>query len=221
MLPKIKIAGLVFVSSLCLINASYAQEPENLNDVKQSLMAYHDSGEYAADQQHVIDQAKAYLKSRLANNPSHKKLAMVFDIDETTLSNYPSMVEMSFGGTNAQMDAAIDEGKDPVIPSTFQLYRYAKTHDVSVFFVTGRKEKSRAPTEQNLMAAGYNDWTHLYLKPNDYNKKSVIPYKAATRKAIEAQGYDIVITIGDQQSDLKGGYADHGFKLPNPYYFLR
>jgi len=35
-----------------------------------------------------------------------------------------------------------------------------------------------------------------------------------------AQGYDILLTIGDQYSDLKGGYADKGFKLPNPMYYL-
>jgi hypothetical protein len=26
--------------------------------------------------------------------------------------------------------------------------------------------------------------------------------------------------LGDQNSDLTGGYAERGFKLPNPYYYL-
>jgi hypothetical protein len=29
-----------------------------------------------------------------------------------------------------------------------------------------------------------------------------------------------VANFGDQYSDLKGGYADRTFKLPNPNYFL-
>ena len=46
-------------------------------------------------------------------------------------------------------------------------------------------------------------------------------YKAGTRKHIEQDlGYDIVLNVGDQCSDLQGGYADHGLKLPNPTYYL-
>ena len=40
------------------------------------------------------------------------------------------------------------------------------------------------------------------------------------RKEITQQGYDIVFSIGDQQSDLVGGYSDKTYKLPNPYYFI-
>lgn len=56
---------------------------------------------------------------------------------------------------------------------------------------------------------------------NDKMKdKSVIPYKSSTRKMIQEKGYTIVVNIGDQFSDLAGGYAERVFKLPNPYYFI-
>jgi len=32
------------------------------------------------------------------------------------------------------------------------------------------------------------------------------------------QGYAIVVNIGDQMSDLDGGFAERTFKLPNPFY---
>ncbi len=35
---------------------------------------------------------------------------------------------------------------------------------------------------------------------------------------IEAEGYVIIANIGDQTSDLIGGYAEKTFKLPNPLY---
>src|SRR6185312_25067 len=42
-----------------------------------------------------------------------------------------------------------------------------------------------------------------------------------TRKHIEQDlGYDIALNVGDQWSDLQGGYADHYLKLPNPTYYL-
>ena len=47
-----------------------------------------------------------------------------------------------------------------------------------------------------------------------------VQYKSGTRAYIESQGYDIVADLGDQFSDLQGGFADKTFKMPNPNYYL-
>jgi len=47
-----------------------------------------------------------------------------------------------------------------------------------------------------------------------------IQYKSGTRAYIESQGYDILADLGDQFSDLEGGFADKTFKMPNPNYYL-
>jgi predicted secreted acid phosphatase len=47
-----------------------------------------------------------------------------------------------------------------------------------------------------------------------------IQYKSGTRAYIESQGYNIVADMGDQFSDLDGGFADKTFKMPNPNYYL-
>ena len=47
-----------------------------------------------------------------------------------------------------------------------------------------------------------------------------IQYKSGTRAYIESQGYHVVADIGDQFSDLLGGYAQRTFKMPNPNYYL-
>jgi predicted secreted acid phosphatase len=47
-----------------------------------------------------------------------------------------------------------------------------------------------------------------------------IAYKSGTRAYIESQGYDIVADMGDQFSDLLGGFTDKTFKMPNPNYYL-
>ena len=39
-------------------------------------------------------------------------------------------------------------------------------------------------------------------------------------KEVAEQGYTIILSMGDQNSDLLGGYAEKTFKLPNPVYFL-
>jgi predicted secreted acid phosphatase len=47
-----------------------------------------------------------------------------------------------------------------------------------------------------------------------------IQYKSGTRAYIESQGYNIVADMGDQFSDLEGGFANKTFKMPNPNYYL-
>ena len=49
---------------------------------------------------------------------------------------------------------------------------------------------------------------------------ATIAYKSGTRAYIESQGYEIVADMGDQFSDLLGGFADKTFKMPNPNYYL-
>ncbi|MGB6550988.1 MAG: HAD family acid phosphatase [Xanthobacteraceae bacterium] len=31
----------------------------------------------------------------------------------------------------------------------------------------------------------------------------------------------MIANVGDQESDLSGGYAEKTFKLPNPFYYIR
>ncbi|EKD73183.1 MAG: acid phosphatase [uncultured bacterium] len=213
----------ILVGFFLNINVGFAREPANLDVIKSSLMKYHDSGEYQKDQAKVIDQAMQYLKTQLEKEQrikSGKKFAIVLDIDETSLSNYPDMVRMRFGGSLSQMIAAEDQGADPVIKPTLKLYRYAKANHVAVFFITGRTERERAATEKNLINAGFQHWDGLIMKPDGYQPKSAAFYKTDARSNIEKQGYTIVLNIGDQQSDLLGGYAEKTFKLPNPYYLI-
>ena len=78
-----------------------AEEPVNLDFRKQEIVRYHDSGAYDYDIHKVISHARAYLKQRVAENArqgKNAKLAMVLDIDETSLSNWSSLLELRFGG---------------------------------------------------------------------------------------------------------------------------
>jgi predicted secreted acid phosphatase len=214
---------LVFLLSIFGATSSFALEPKNLDLVKADLRHYHDSGAYPNDQTKVIDRAMEYLKTRIASEKfvKHKKpLAIVLDIDETALSNYPDMLELSFGGTFNDIINAEGKGADPVIQPTLNLYRYAKANNVAIFFVTGRTERFREATLKNLEQAGYKDIDGLILKPENYRDHSAAPYKIAARKTIESQGYTIVLNIGDQKSDLLGKHAEKTFKLPNPYYLI-
>ena len=58
------------------------------------------------------------------------------------------------------------------------------------------------------------------MRPDDGQKLSVSDRKTAARRALYREGYTIVANLGDQESDLRGGYAEHIFKLPDPLYLI-
>ncbi|MCS7243545.1 MAG: HAD family acid phosphatase [Candidatus Calescibacterium sp.] len=45
-------------------------------------------------------------------------------------------------------------------------------------------------------------------------------HKADSRKKIKEMGYTIIANVVDQMSDLEGGHAVKGFKIPNPIYYV-
>lgn len=198
-------------------------EPPNLSIVRQDVIKYHNSGLYQRDLSKVIKKAEHFIIQQALlnqNSKNHKKLALVLDIDETSISNYAKMVNRDFTGTRKQIHTEILKANSPAITPMLALYKNAQQHDVKVFFITGRDESERQATKDNLTYAGYSHWSGLYLRPNNYTHHSIIPFKSAARAAITKKGFTIIASIGDQCSDLRGGYALKGFKLPNPYYYL-
>lgn len=213
--------GLVVACSIFSLQATIAKEPENLAIAKQRVAKYHDSGEYQKDINQVINRAMGYLKQRVASHkPGQKKMAIILDIDETSLSNYQDMSRVDFGGTKDEIRKAEDRAHDPAIDATLKLYQYAKSNGVAVFFITGRYEEEREATAKNLKKSGYDNWDGLVLRDGEFKNAPAAAYKSAIRKKITEEGYDIIINIGDQKSDLEGGYADKIYKLPNPYYLI-
>ncbi len=210
----------------------------NLDTLKAEIIKYHDSGAESYDIQKIADKAQGYLAMRIAANQAltnPKKLAIVLDIDETSLSNYHDLKTLNFGGTDEMQNVAEGRADDSAIAPTLELYRYAVANGITVFFITGRTESYRASTIKNLNDVGYtivknsvnncenspvSDTCLLYMRDGQYLNTSAIPYKSAMRHKITAAGYDIVINVGDQYSDLAGGYSDRAFKYPNFMYYI-
>jgi HAD superfamily, subfamily IIIB (Acid phosphatase) len=183
-------------------------------ELVRALIAYHESGEYEADLANVDEAATSYLNAHLSSG--HAKSALVLDIDETSLSNYAGLVTSGFTAAGTVATAAT--GTDTAIAPTLALYHDAIAHGVAVFFVTGRPELIKAVTESNLENVGYDEgWSGLYFKPTEADTEQ---FKSSTRESIKKSGYKIVANVGDQQSDLDGGFAQQDFKLPDPFYYI-
>jgi len=204
---------------------SLPQEPTpNLGRLKAKLLTYHDCTAptcYAPSLNHQADVAIAWLRHRVAIARVGEKLALVLDIDETSLSNWDEEKAGDFGYVTSDWNAWVKSKQAPAIPGTLRVFNEACTHGVAVFFITGRGEPQRAATVENLKAAGYKDWAGLALRGPHPKDESTTTYKSGERRKIVDAGYTIILNIGDQLSDLNGRpQAEYSVKLPNPFYFI-
>jgi predicted secreted acid phosphatase len=190
----------------------------NLTPIKTQISAYHDSGEWDADIYRVLRPAREYL---LENLDGGGRPAIVFDIDDTLLSNYAVLKANDFGRVIPLLRMAIEAAAFPPIAGSVDLYRTAVANGVAVFLISGRAESLRAATERNLAEAGITDVAGMFLVPDDAPPApTVVPFKSDARRRIAEQGYRILVNVGDQESDLAGGWTERTYKLPNPMYLI-
>jgi hypothetical protein len=174
------------------------------------------------------------LASLPAVDPSARK-AVVFDADDTTLWTY----DLEDGVMHFNFDPTVQAtwvfGQlFPATPGMVDFVDAVEAKGYAIFGITGRRFAQEDATVGNLEKVGYTEFNadNFYTKWDgaDTNKPSyvtcvaactTVEYKANTRKHIEQDlGYDVTLNIGDQWSDLQGGYADQALKLPNPTYYL-
>lgn len=222
----------------------------NIGDAKQQLKAYitppagGGPSHYQRDQDAVAEQALAWLKVQA---PQVRRPAITLDIDETALDNLPEMVANDYGyivngpcdltrphfacGVNAWNGEADGTENPPppkppqakAVTATLRLYRAARALGIAVFFITGRHEDERSATTVALHAAGFEDFDGLLMEPvtpTRLTPQSAADFKAIERAKLLLRGYHVVLNMGDQPSDLAGGYADRAFLMPNPFYHL-
>ena len=218
---KFKILFPVFFTLLSFIYyaKSYAIEPKNLSSYKTNIINYYKTKQYNKDLDKYINNADSLVNKYLKNNIK-KNLAVIFDIDDTLLSTYKCNKKIQFGYSNSHFIYCAEHNLFTPIKPSINFYKKLRREGIKTFIITGRKQKELDITIRNLKEIGINNWDGLYLKPNDYKSKSVVPYKSNIRKKITAEGSIILLSIGDQISDSAGGYTKYGIKLPNPMYKL-
>lgn len=236
---KTQEAGQADAAASCLLPLGGGSTPSgnfpvDLNGCKKALKHYM-SHQYVYDVETAVNSASAWFSSNYPNGATTKDL-IVFDIDETVLSNFNDLMRQLDTGKRNSDDQ--DAGLDPAIPAMLKLYSDLFTAGFSVTFLTGRRNASRAASEQNLYSAGYGEqcpegapdetrsqdlepcYVQLDMREENDTRIASI-YKPDRRKRLQDRGFEIVACFGDQWSDLAGttpGLAS--FKLPNPMYYI-
>jgi predicted secreted acid phosphatase len=190
---------------------------------------------YISEMDRIVASMTAALPGEYAKaERSGKTPAIVLDTDDTMLETYDYEVgQMHFNFDPALNNADILAEVFVATPAMVKFESYARSLGFSVIGITGRSATQQAASIQNLVNEGYTGFT-----PDNYYVKwatgaqpsyitcataacTTVEYKAETRKHLEQDlGYDVALNVGDQWSDLQGGFADRIQKLPNPTYYL-
>jgi acid phosphatase len=155
-----------------------------LYDAQIGIEQYIGSGQYDREFAVVVQRAREYLEKRAK---VVRKPAIVLDIDETSLSNWPAYrangwsrittgpCDLANGPCGIRAWQASAESK--ALAPTLGLAKRANELGVAVFFITGRPPDLREATERNLRREGY-DFAGVVLQPQGARFKSAVDFKA-------------------------------------------
>ncbi|HET56488.1 MAG TPA: hypothetical protein ENN33_14920 [Ignavibacteria bacterium] len=188
----------------------------NLDTAKAIVQDYYESGQYDIEVTEIINST---IKKLEKHNFPENSLA-IFDVDETILSNYAHTKEIGFGFEWQLWGEWIQRADCEVIPQTRRLYDWLLERNVGIVFLTGRKDYEYEATIKNLSQVGIITFDTLITRTEKTNKLLAEEFKDYERKVLTEKGYNIILSIGDQWSDLEGSNTGLRVKLPNYLYLI-
>ncbi len=206
-----------------------------------------DPSPYYDDQLEVIDAARRCVDEAMARDQPDQP-AVVFDVDDTTLSSFWLTQLQGFGYDRWLQNSMYLYSADPAIEPTLEWFNDLVEQGVQPILITGRSETVTVTspidgstsslavgpaTIVNLRRAGFvtggpnnpdDDGYLLFFQPSD-RSSGVATFKSDTRAQL-AEEFDLIGNVGDQISDLTNADGtvappiECNYKLPNPYYFI-
>jgi hypothetical protein len=143
-----------------------------------------------------VAKADAVIDAALASASKGERPALVLDIDNTSIQAHYAWPR-------------------PVKPVR-KVARYAARHGVTLFFVTGRAQHGLKQVEPVLTAAGYRYQGICGRRSGE----GLTAGKQRCRAGIAAQGYTVVLDIGNRATDLRGDNVGTPIKLPSYHGLL-
>ena len=208
-----------FLLSLLLTNcgpSGSSSQLINLGAAKNAVKTYYESGEFDRECSKIIDDAISYLDEITIIDKS----VVIFDVDETALSNYQYTKEIGFGFIPKSWNEFQQKGTAPAIKHTKRFYDYLISKKIHVVFLTGREAEARESTQRNLIEQGYTKFDTLIIHSEMERNLSAAAFKPERRKELVKKGYEIIASIGDQSSDFTGGNTGYKILLPNYLYLI-
>ena len=210
--------GLMLVTAVLLTYCSSNSRINilNLDEAKKLVQNYYESGDFDNESAKIIDEAIHNINDVKLTNKS----VVVFDIDETSLSNYDVTKEIGFGFIPRLWDEWQLKGIAEALPQTKRFYDYLVVKNIHIVFLTGRVKEVWSATRRNLIEKGFVKFDTLIIREENESKITAAEFKARKREELVKNGYDIVASIGDQSSDFLGENTGIIIRLPNYLYLI-
>jgi acid phosphatase len=213
---KIMKKYIILVSGILgfLFGCSSSREIINLDIAKKLVQNYYEEGRYGKECTEIINRAMKEISDLSLDNNS----TVIFDVDDTALSNYEYTKQIGFGYSHPVWIEWINSGKATAIPEVKNFYNWLISKNIKVIFITGRDVETYAATRKNLWEQGYTKFDTLIVRSDGERKLPAAEYKSMKREELASKGYNIIACVGDQASDLTGKYVGIKIKLPNYLY---
>ena len=189
-----------------------------------TIEAYY-ARQHAVDVKAMAKKARLLLRDQLARrcdgDPRACKAMVVFDIDETLFNNYSYWANQTppFSLDDTNWTTYVQNCDTSVNGPVRDFYRLAQDRGFKVAVITGRPVSETSITKDCLREKGITGWTAYIGKP-DSSTQTASVFKAQARASLQKKGFTILVSVGDQISDMAGGHLGGGIWLPNPIYFI-
>jgi len=203
--------------NLVKINSKFALDKDQIRfeDQRNKVINYYETGDF--EKQVTIICHKA-LKELLIVKKDN--CVIIFDIDETALSNYPFFKEKNYiWSLNEEVVVFRQKMVCPVIQPVLEFYSELIKAGFKIIFLSSRRDSLYQATLKNLHNAGFAKFEELILLPMDLLNAGVKHglWKAQKREELSKR-YNIVGSISDSPKDFIGGNTGYNILFPNYLY---
>ncbi|WP_320175837.1 HAD family acid phosphatase [Maridesulfovibrio sp.] len=214
---------LVCVSGCVASKKTIAKAPTemvSLPDVRERIIAYHDSGKYREDISHKAEAIADVAVKAIQGQVKYPAVVMV--VEDVLLSTYEARRKQGFSDNAAavsDLESHIILSTLPAVRPSIVLFEFLLQRNIPVFLVSYRAEGFRVPLMENLSKAGFSGWQKLFMLPPNYPEGS--NYCEEVRKGLQGAGYNVIATIGVLPEDIAGDFKGHAALYPNYIYSER
>jgi len=199
----------------------FANNSEQLKNIKTKIQTYYeaqDQNKESVYEKEVRTICQTALDKHFKTHKVTEKSAIIFDIDETVLSDYPFFKEKNFEWTADEAFLFRFKKVCTPIRPVRDFFNELKKLGYKLIFLTSRRDTLYQATTENLANTEYV-YDELILLPIKLFEQHVShgAWKFEVRKELSKK-YDIIGSVGDSQSDFEGGCCGVMVKLPNYLY---
>ena len=203
-LQSILLGSAIMLSTIaCKTVPNTTTSPRQLHDIALNGKVYsavwqQNSGEFRALCYQAYNVAKLRIDQAIAQ-PSTKPLAIITDIDETFFDNSPYAVTEAMKGKDFDQKTWTDwtsKAEAKAYPGALDFFNYAKSKNITVFYITNRNEADKPGTLKNLVNLNfpYADNDHLVVMSSTSDKE--------VRRQNVLKDFDVVLYLGDNLTDF-------------------